>query len=443
MKRAKTKEEILRQIEAAKVQFVRLQFADIFGKVKNVIVPSRRIASVLEQNALFDGSSVEGYVRIEESDMYLKADLSTFVILPSMLNQGSTARFICDVHRTDGEPFMGDARQVLKKVLEEGKSLGFDCCNIGPEMEFYLLRKNEEGNFSNNYDKGSYFDLGPADLGETARQNMMLALEEMGFNVEMGHHENGAAQHEIDFQYADALVAADQVMTFKFVVKACAAAMGLHSSFMPKPFYGEAGSGMHCNISLMKNGKNLFSDPSAEYGLSALAEHFIAGLMLHAKGLCALTNPTVNSYKRLVPDFEAPCYIAWSAKNRSPLIRVPTAGEASARIELRSPDPSCNPYLAFAGILAAGFDGIRRELKAAAPVNENIFAMHEARRRMLDIEALPKTIEEAVTALGEDQVLLDCLGEHLANQFMRAKLAEWKDYNRKISRWELERYLDY
>lgn len=438
-----SKEKILKIIEKNDVKFIRLQFADMFGKVKNVVVPARRIDTILDNNALFDGSSVDGFVRIEESDMYLKPDLDTFVVLPEEINQGKSARFICDVYETNGDAFMGDSRQILKKVLNQAKEMGFDKCNIGPEMEFYLLKIIDNQVSMDIYDKGSYFDLGPADIGEQARQNMMIALENMGFNVEMAHHENGSAQHEIDFHYTDALQAADQVMTFKYVVKACAASMSLHSTFMPKPFWGQAGSGMHCNISLEKNGNNIFCDSSDELGLSETAKYFLAGIIKHAKALTAITNPTVNSYKRLVPDFEAPCYIAWSAKNRSPLVRVPTARNSAVRIELRSPDPSCNPYLAFAVILTAGLDGIKNKYELIPPINENIFAMHEAKRRMLEIEYLPKTIDEALVALSEDEVILDCLGDHLSTQFFRAKSLEWKDYNQKISQWEIEQYLDY
>lgn len=439
-----TKSSILKIIEKNDIKFIRLQFSDMFGKVKNVVVPARRIEAIIDNNALFDGSSVDGFVRIEESDMYLKPDLSTFVILPEEIHQGKSARFICDVYQTNGEAFLGDPRQILKRVLSEATSMGFNVCNVGPEMEFYLLQTDEHNKpLLEKFDKGSYFDLGPDDIGELARQNMMTALENMGFNVEMAHHENGSSQHEIDFHYTDALKAADQVMTFKYVVKACAASMSLHSTFMPKPFFGEAGSGMHCNISLEKNGSNVFFDESDELGLSIIAKQFLAGIMSHAKAITAITNPTVNSYKRLVPDFEAPCYIAWSAKNRSPLVRVPTASKSSVRLELRSPDPSCNPYLAFAVILAAGLDGIKNKLDLCPSVNENIFAMHEAKRRMLNIEALPKTIDEALRALSEDKVILDCLGEHISTQFSRAKSLEWKDYNQKISQWEIDRYLDY
>ncbi|MDO5733432.1 MAG: type I glutamate--ammonia ligase [Eubacteriales bacterium] len=443
MKKSFDQASILKELETAKVRFVRMQFTDLFGKLKNLVIPVRSLESALKRGVLFDGSSIEGFVRIEESDMYLKADLSSFVILPEGVHQGASARFICDVVNASGEPFLGDPRQVLRKNLKRAADLGFEVF-IGPEMEFYLMELDSHGLASTvSYDRGSYFDLGPADLGERARQNMVIALEDIGFNVEAAHHENAASQHEIDFTYTDALKAADQVMTFKYVVKASAAAMGLHASFMPKPVYGQAGNGMHCNISLAQNGKNVFYDPNADLHLSVLAKQFIAGLLHHAKAITAVTNPTVNSYKRLVPDFEAPCYIAWSAQNRSPLIRIPSARGENVRIELRSPDPSCNPYLAFAVILAAGLDGIEHGYNPANAVNENIFAMSEAKRRMLNIEALPMSIHEALQALEEDQVICDSLGEHLLPQFLRAKRLEWRDYNTKISQWELDRYLDY
>ncbi len=446
-------QSIVNQIQEQRIQFLRLQFTDLFGKLKTVNVPAARAERILLQGMMFDGSSIDGFVRLEESDMYLKPDLSTFAILPELMElrhekhqsmemTPRSARLLCDVYTAEEEPFEGDPRYILKRQIQAAKEMGYHC-DIGPEMEFFLFALDEHGLPSlSSYDPGRYFDSTPTDRGELTRHQMVLALDEMGFQVEAAHHECAHAQHEIDFRYTDALSAADQVVTFKDVVKGVAARFGLHSSFMPKPFYGQAGSGMHFNLSMTQAGQNCFNDPKGELGLSPCAHYFIGGLLEHAKALTALTNPTVNSYKRLVPDFEAPCYIAWSAKNRSPLIRIPSGRGNSARVELRSPDSSANPYLAFAAVLAAGLDGIRRELQPPPSVNENIFAMPEAKRRMLGIEALPATIEEALIELEQDPVIMDALHNHCATQFIRAKRLEWKEYNQRISEWEIQNYLN-
>ena len=355
-----TKDDVIRLVKEQDVQFIRLQFTDIFGTLKNVAITAGQLEKALDNKCMFDGSSIEGFVRIEESDMYLRPDTNTFVIYPWRPQTGKVARLICDVYNADETPFAGDPRYVLKKVLEKAEKMGYDTFNAGPECEFFLFLTDSEGNPTTiTHDNAGYFDLGPVDLGENARRDMCLALEEMGFEVEASHHEVAPGQHEIDFKYNDALTAADAILTFKLVVKTIAQRHGLHATFMPKPIFGIAGSGMHVNTSLCRNGQNIFYDEKDSLQLSQEAYWFIGGLMKNIRSMTAITNPLVNSYKRLVTGYEAPVYIAWSARNRSPLIRVPAARGASTRIELRNPDPSCNPYLALAVILAAGLDGIK------------------------------------------------------------------------------------
>ena len=357
-----TREEILRLVREEDIQFIRMQFTDIFGQMKNVAITASQIEKALDNQVMMDGSSIEGFVRIEESDQYLWPDLNTFAILPWRPQYGKVARLICDVHNPDGSPFVGDPRSVLKRTLQRAAELGF-VFNAGPELEFFLFQTDEDGKpTTRTSDEAGYFDLGPLDHGESTRREICLCLEEMGFEIEASHHEVAAGQHEIDFKYTDALQAADNIMTFKLAVKTLAQKNGLHATFMPKPVFGAAGSGMHMNMSLFRDGKNAFYDPSDTRQLSPLAYQFIAGLLKHAQGFCAITNPLVNSYKRLVPGYEAPCHLAWSTGNRSALIRIPTPRGQGTRVELRSPDPSCNPYLAFAACLAAGLDGIEQQL---------------------------------------------------------------------------------
>ncbi|NCB63795.1 MAG: type I glutamate--ammonia ligase, partial [Clostridia bacterium] len=351
-------------------------------------------------------------------------------------------RLICDVYNTDGTPFVGDPRGVLKRVLKKVEAMGYSAFNVGPECEFFLFQTDEEGKpTTKTNDEAGYFDLGPLDHGERTRRHICMALESMGFEIEASHHENAAGQHEIDFKYADALRAADNIMTFKLAVKQMAQHDGLHATFMPKPIFGVAGSGMHTNMSLFKNGKNVFDDPSGEKGLSKEAYSFIAGILAHVRGMAAVTNPLVNSYKRLVPGYEAPCYMAWSASNRSALVRIPATRGMGTRVELRSPDPSCNPYLSLAVCLAAGLDGIEKGMTPPAEITENIFAMDQESRRAHHIENLPGSLDEAIRCLEEDRLILDALGPHVANNYLDGKRKEWDEYRTRVSSWEREKYI--
>lgn len=372
-----TKEDIKQIVKDKGVKYIRLQFTDILGTIKNVEIPLSQLDKALDNKMMFDGSSIEGFVRIEESDMYLQPDLDTFVIFPWTAEKGKVARLICDIVNPDGTPFAGDPRSNLKRVLANMEELGFTSFNLGPEPEFFLFKLDEKGNPTLELnDDGGYFDLAPTDLGENCRRDIVLELEEMGFEIEASHHEVAPGQHEIDFKYANAVEACDNIQTFKLVVKTIARKHGLHATFMPKPLFGVNGSGMHANLSLFSGNKNVFFDESADLQLSETARQFMAGIMKHAKAFTAVTNPLVNSYKRLVPGYEAPCYIAWSARNRSPLIRIPASRGLSTRIELRSVDPSANPYLALAVLLEAGLDGIRNGLTPPAPVDRNIYVMN-------------------------------------------------------------------
>ena len=391
---------------------------------------------------MFDGSSIEGFVRIDESDQYLYPDLKSFRIFPWRPQHGKVARLICDVHNPDGSPFVGDPRYVLKRVIQKAKDMGFDRFNVGPEAEFFLFQTDEEGKpTTKTNDEAGYFDLGPLDHGESTRREICLALEQMDFEIEASHHEVAQGQHEIDFKYAEALHAADNIMTFKLTVKTLAQKNGLHATFMPKPIFGIAGSGMHINMSLFRDGRNMFYDPDGEKGLSKTAYSFIAGIMAHMKGMAAITNPLVNSYKRLVPGYEAPCYMAWSASNRSALIRIPAARGQSTRVELRCPDPSCNPYLALAVCLAAGLDGIEKGMTPPPEITDNIFAMTPATRKRRGIEALPGSLEEALVYLKKDKLIMNTLGEHVATQYITGKEAEWDEYCTRVSSWERDKYM--
>lgn len=436
-----SKEDIIRRVAEEDIQFIRMQFTDIFGQLKNVAITASQIEKALNNQIMMDGSSIEGFVRIEESDQYLYPDLDTFSILPWRPQYGKVARLICDVHNPDGTAFVGDPRNVLKRVLKRAQDMGFTF-NAGPELEFFLFQTDEDGRpTTKTSDEASYFDLGPLDHGESTRREVCLALEEMGFEIEASHHEVAAGQHEIDFKYAQALQAADNIMTFKLAVKTLAQKNGLHATFMPKPVCGTAGSGMHVNMSLFQDGKNVFYDERDPRHLSPLAYQFIAGLLAHARSFCAITNPLVNSYKRLVPGYEAPCYLAWSSSNRSTLIRIPAPRGQSTRVELRSPDPSCNPYLAFAVCLAAGLDGIERGMTPPEEITENIYRMDDAALDSHGIQRLPGTLEAAIHAMEADPVVTDALGPHVTAQYVTGKLREWEGYRTQVSQWELDRYL--
>jgi glutamine synthetase len=431
---------VLEMADRLGVKFLRLQFTDILGVIKNVEVPDKQFEAALDGGIMFDGSSIEGFVRIEESDMFLRPDLSTFRVFPWNEGAEKVARVICDIHEADGSPFAGCPRLTLKRVIARAAEKGASMV-AGPEAEFFLFQTRGGEPLTETHDAGGYFDLTPIDQGEEVRRHIVLTLERMGFEVEAAHHEVAAGQHEIDFRSDDVLATADNVGTFRFVVKNVAAAHGLHATFMPKPIVGIAGSGMHTHQSLFGEGGNLFPQEDGRWGLSDTCLHYIGGLLRHAKGMCAITNPLVNSYKRLVPGYEAPTSIAWSERNRSPLVRVPSARGPATRVELRMPDPSCNPYLAFAVMLASGLDGIDQQIDPGPPVNKNIYTMSHRERRHLRIDELPANLSEALDALEKDDLMRDTLGEHIFQHFLEAKREEWYEYSRHVSAWERDRYL--
>lgn len=438
---AYTKEDILRIIKEEQIEFVRLQFTDIFGMLKNVAITAKQVEKALNNQMMFDGSSIEGFVRIDESDQYLYPDLNSFVIFP-WEPCGKVARLICDVYNTDGTPFIGDPRGVLKRTLQKAYDMGYDNFYVGPECEFFLFKTDEEGKpTTKTNDEASYFDLGPLDHGESTRREICMALEKMDYEIEASHHECAMGQHEIDFKYTGALHAADNIMTFKLAVKTLAQRNGLHATFMPKPIFGQAGNGMHTNMSLFRDGKNVFYDPNDAKGLSKEAYSFIAGILHHMKGMTAITNPLVNSYKRLVPGYEAPCYMAWSASNRSTLIRIPASRGQGTRVELRCPDPCCNPYLELAVCLAAGLDGIEKNMTPPPEITENIFAMDAATRKARGVEALPASLEQAIIELEKDQLVLDTLGSHVAHNYIEGKKKEWDEYRMHVTTWERDKYI--
>ena len=436
-----TKKDILNLVVEEDVEFIRLQFTDMFGTLKNIAITSSQLEKALENECMFDGSSIDGFVRVEESDMFLKPDLDTFEIFPWRPQQGKVARLICDVYTPDDKPFDGDSRHILQKVIDEAKSLGYTI-NVGPELEFFLFHTDDNGQPTTiTHEQAGYFDIGPNDLGENARRDMVLNLESMGFEIEASHHESAPAQHEIDFKYAEALKTADNIQTFKMTVKSIAKRHGLHASFMPKPKSDVNGSGMHINISLIKDGVNVFDDANDENGLSKEAYHFIAGILKHINGMSVITNPLVNSYKRLVPGFEAPVFVAWSNKNRTPLIRIPVSKSDGKRVELRSPDTACNPYLALAVCIAAGLDGIKHELDCPSRVDTNLYEFSEARRMELGIKKLPGTLKEAITEFEKDNFVQSVLGDYISTKYIEAKKKEWEEYSSKVSEWEIKEYL--
>jgi glutamine synthetase len=444
--RDRRKQAVLEQAERERVRFVNLQFTDVVGLVKSVTIPVHQLEDCIDHGKWFDGSSIEGFARIAESDMYLDPDLSTFSVIPWERGPDTTAKVICNVYTPEGEPFPGDPRHVLRRALREAEALGLRF-NTGPELEFFLLRLNADGGVSlEPQDEGGYFDLS-TDLASQVRKEMVNALEALGITVETSHHEVATGQHEIDFQYDDALKTADNAVTFRYTLKAVARKFGLHATFMPKPLYGINGSGMHTHMSLAElgSGRNLFADANDEYGLSDQAKRFAAGVLAHARGMSAILAPLVNSYKRLVPGYEAPVYVSWARVNRSALIRVPkiSAGKPqSARIELRCPDPSCNPYLAFAVMLRAGLDGIQRNLPVPAPVEENLYEFDSSMLARHNVQTLPGSLREALDELERDELVRDTLGPHVFERFMEAKRQEWEDYRMRVTPWEVERYLE-
>ncbi len=442
MRKNYTKEDIIQLVADEDVEFIRLQFTDIFGNLKNMAITASQLEKALDNGCMFDGSSIEGFARIEESDMYLYPDFSTMEIFPWRPQQGKVARMICDVYRPDGTPFEGDPRYILKRAIGEAEKFGYTF-EVGPECEFFLFHTDENAMPTTiTHEKAGYFDLGPLDFGENARRDMVLTLEDMGFIIEASHHEVAPAQHEIDFRYDEALSTADNIMTFKLAVKTIARRHGLHATFMPKPKFGVNGSGMHINMSLSKDGKNIFADESDVLGLSQTAYYFIGGIMKHMKGMTAITNPLVNSYKRLVPGYEAPVYIAWSATNRSPLIRIPATRGEGTRIELRCPDPAANPYLALAVCLRAGLDGIVNKIMPPESVDCNIFRLSEEEKAVMKIEEIPGTLIEAVYNMEADAFIRDVLGEHAYHKYIQAKKEEWFRYRMQVTDWEVNEYLN-
>lgn len=438
------KEDIFRMVEEEDVEFIRLQFTDMFGSLKNMAVTVGQLERVLDNQCMFDGSAVQGFARVEESDMVLRPDLDTFSIFPWRPQQGKVARLICNVYRRDGAPFEGDSRYVLKKVVREAREMGYHF-KVGPELEFFLFESDEHGKPEiRTYEKAGYFDVGPADTGENFRRDMVLALEDMGYQVEATHHEAAPGQHEIDFRYDSALRTADSLMTYKMAIRTIAKGHGMYASFMPKPITGINGSGMHLNMSLHDGeGANLFRDGADEKGLSKEAYWFIGGLLKHIKGMSAVLNPLVNSYKRLVPGYEAPVYLAWSSQNRSPLIRIPAVGPGGVgtRIELRNPDPSANPYIALALCLAAGLSGIQEQILPPPEVAGNLYQMGRQDEEELGLEKLPMSLGEAIAEMEKDAFVLSVLGKEYSGSYLKVKKQEWRTYQQQVTPWEIEEYL--
>jgi len=436
-----SKREILEVCKKQGITFLRLQFTDILGINKNVEVPESQFEKALEGDIMFDGSSIEGFVRIEESDMVLKPDLDTFRVLPYDDEGGRIARLICDIYNPDGSAFAGCTRQALKRQIARANGLGYGMM-AGAEAEFFIFQLDAGGDpTTDTHDKGGYFDQTPVDRAEEIRRLIIKDLVSMGFEVEAGHHEVAPGQHEIDFRYTEALETADNLATFRFIVRNVAYRHGFLATFMPKPIFGQNGSGMHTHQSLFKGGKNAFHDPKGKWELSETAFQYVAGLLTHARGFCAVTNPLVNSYKRLVPGYEAPTNVAWSMRNRSPLVRIPDRRGIGTRCELRMPDPSANPYLALAVQLAAGLDGIERKLVPPDAVSKNIFTMSFRERRKYRIDELPRDLHEALEMLEKDDVIRGALGSHIYERFLEAKRKEWQEYIGQVSEWELNRYL--
>ena len=438
-----TKRDIIELSEEEDVGFIRLQFTDIYGTMKNMAVTMSQLEKALNNECVFDGSPIRGLSGEGESDLYLYPDLSTFGIFPWRPQQGKVARLICDVYRPDGSPCEDDPRQVLKRVIREAAEMGYTM-KVGPECEFFLFHTDEEGNPTTyTHEKAGYFDVGPIDLAENVRRDIVLNLEDMGFEIESSHHEIAPAQHEVDFQYERGLKAADNILTFKMAVKTIAKRHGLHATFMPKPKAGVNGSGMHINMSLEDAfGKNLFADSSDEKGLSKLAYQFMAGILYHIKSMTILMNPLVNSYKRLIPGYDAPTHIAWSTvSNRGQLIRIPTSKDASTRIELRSPDAAMNPYLALAACLAAGLDGIKKDMTPPESISRNVLAMTEEELKQRGINQLPETLGEAIEEFENDSFLKEVLGMHIYSKYLAAKKEEWNEFRSQVTDWEIGQYL--
>ncbi|MDW5551311.1 type I glutamate--ammonia ligase [Methanosarcina sp.] len=442
IKKCMTKEDVLEAVKERDVKFIRTQFTDTLGIIKSWAIPVEQLEEAFESGVMFDGSSIQGFTKIEESDMKLVLDPSTFRILPWRPTTGAVARILGDVYLPDGQPFEGDPRYVLKSAIEEAKKMGYSM-NVGPEMEFFLFRLDANGNPTTELtDHGGYFDFSPLDRAQDVRRDIDYALEHMGFQIEASHHEVAPSQHEIDFRFGDVLSTADNVITFKYVVKSIAYHKGYYATFMPKPLFGVNGSGMHTNQSLFKEGKNAFYDPEGTDQLSQEAMYYIGGLLKYIKEFAAVTNPVVNSYKRIVPGYEAPVYLTWSAKNRSSLIRIPATRGNGTRVELRCPDPACNPYLAFALMLRAGLDGIKNKIDPGEPTNTNIFHLTEKERENKGIRSLPADLKEAIDEMKGSEFVKEVLGEHVFSNYLCAKEMEWDEYKAIVHPWELEKYLN-
>ncbi len=436
-----SEEEIKQIVVDNNIEFIRLQFCDINGTLKNLTIPTSQLDKALNNEMMLDGSSIKGFRNIETSDMFFYPDLSTFTLIPWRGSEDNkVARLICDIHNSDGTPFEGCPRCNLKRVIKRAKDMGY-VMNIGPEAEFFVFKKDAEGNpTAKLHDNAGYYDTTPFDLGEELRGKIVKTLRKMGFEIEASHHESAPGQHEIDFKYADALTTADNIITFKYAVKSVAQQYGVHATFMPKPVYGINGSGMHCNVSLFKDDKNVFYAPDRVYQLSKEALYTIGGLLKHVHSFTAVTNPTVNSYKRLVPGYEAPVYIAWSLQNRSALIRVPAKRGSATRVELRSPDPSCNPYLAVAVMLGAILDGVENKIEPPLQIEDNIYEMTPKELKRNKINALPGTLTEALDLLEKNDTIKEALGEHILAEFLSAKRKEWDKYRTYVTPWEVDAY---
>ncbi|KZX10343.1 type I glutamate--ammonia ligase [Methanobrevibacter filiformis] len=433
---------VIKEIEEKNIKFIRLQFVDIHGTPKNIAVSLGKpedIEDLFADGMLFDGSSVEGFVEIHESDLILKPDPETFSPLPWRPEESGAGRLICDIYTPEGEPFAGDPRSILKKSLKKLDEKGYSY-NIGPEPEFFIIDQDDDGNYY-PIDNGGYFDVEPVDQGTDFRRQLVMDLEKLGFELEGSHHEVAPGQNELAFKFDQALKTADAVITFKQAIKAIVDNIGYQVTFMPKPFFGENGSGMHCHQSLFKGSENLFSDPNSENGLSQEAMYFMGGILKHSAALSAIVAPTVNSYKRLVPGYEAPVYKAYGLKNRSALIRIPAARGKGTRIEYRCPDPSCNPYLAFAAMLEAGLDGLENKIDPGEPTEVNIYKLTEEDLKKREIGLIPSSLWEAYHALEEDPVIKGALGDHISEQFLKLKKAEWDEYRIQVFGYEQRKYI--
>ena len=439
-----SKEEILKIAAEENVKYIRLMFTDIHGVIKNVEIPIRILDEALNNEIMFDGSSIDGFVRIQEADMYLRPDLDTWLLLSwEQTTYGKVARLICDIYLPNGEPFLGDPRYVLRRNLAKMNKFGFQSFNIGVEPEFFLFKLDERGEPTLQFnDNGGYFDLAPLDGAEDCRRDIVLELEKIGFKMEASHHEVAPGQHEINFMFENALEACDSLQTFKLVVKNIAKRHGLHATFMPKPLAEINGSGMHTNCSLTDlDGNNAFDDPNGEIGLSKVALYWIAGIMKNARAFTAITNPIVNSYKRLVPGYEAPCYISWSDANRSSMIRIPAKRGKATRTEIRSVDPSANPYLAMSAILASGLEGIEKKLECKERIYMNLYKLSRKERESMGIENLPENLKDAIKELKDSEVIKEALGNHTIDRYVVAKQKEWDEYRKSVSEWEIKKYL--